>query len=1445
MREKSRKKKGRTWAEAAKTALEKYPNTPMSHKEILHVIQKEGLKEISGTSPLACLNAMLHINSRGDEGIFYKVPGRMGVYALKKDGADGVTELSEGSEESSDSQSDSQSTENSSSNSIKEVKRCRWTRKVSSRLSSQPSSPQSGCPSPSIPASKVISSSQQHSKKAVKQALKQQQQQKKQQQQQHRRAGMPVSTNQHIILKTVKAATDQAASKTGQLKRAKCAEIDVETPDSILVNTNLRALINKHTFSVLPVDYQQQLLLLLPEVDRQVGGDGYLKLNSSALNNEFFTSAAQGWKQRLAEGEFTPEMQQRIRQETEKEKKVEPWKEHFFENYYGQNSGLTVEDSKQLTAADSNTEEFNRTLVEHHSPQASVLSTKETYSPQVSVPNAEETYSPQVSVPNAEETYSPQVSVLSAEDTFLSTISSTDSTEPNSDECCKEKTEEIVQKSSVETAEEQGAETLNEQTDSLRPSVICISETAVSEVVDLPEEKVEALKPEEYGSSSSELCKELKTSTEVTEVNKELDSSFSSVEDFLSESPGKTENAESEVPAKAEDKYADLHDVEKGTVAPDQIGVITEGLKRKSSSQEESLPSPEKRPRVPEEQQKQLFQTPSASFLPIKEQTTEQKVPPLKIPVSRISSTSTSPCQVSTWPPFPAPVTSPGRTGARTLADIKAKAQLAKAQRAAAAAAAAAASAGRTIPGPGPGGGAGIPGEERTSPASSDYETGWRGSVLELPGTGSRGSAGGAIPFHTEAPPRTATQSKTQMSSDSSPGTQLLQTSVLQFRASAPEGFATSVRQAEEPTLTVTASDVTTTVKLATMGVMDQNASQSNFVASQYVTDHISLKQENLTRTAACLITSTTESSGTSRNDKFVFVTDASNRDAIRNLSTATPKAAVALPALGASSVIVTSVSVMPVTSQANVTVISSLQAPACSTLPVVSSLNTQGVPSSGSRPTVRTSASIPANNPLVTQLLQGKEIPLEHILPKPFTKLEMQSTPLSSSEKEKMPITATLLMPVTVENSTRGLPRERQPDPFLLPFYKPLSQNGEQLLHQRSAPLVMRGQGRTTIQQSQSKQEIAGKLTDDQILHTFFRKVQDRYPLPSLQPTVHGLNSIALQYEDTSASPRFILGFMGRRASVKPAVSGHYLLNISTYGRGSESFRRTRLMSTEMLGGVSEPADVPKTEHREYEVDTDGSNCSVSDAEDAETMSEHGPVVMTTEEKTCEDSDKEGPEFHTRDSALEQTIKNELRLNSTTLTQETVEKKVISGDSQYDSTALAKDLIHLAQASMSNVLSGHMMHGDSELYRTIMPPTDAHQHCQMMSQQQQQHRLYGNPNQLTGPVYGGTFNVSTSPAMNHMSSSSKLGYGQVSSNAGNVMFSVTVTAIPANPTVNPNHDQSISVQAFTEDGSMGDPPSKCCCRLKAMIMCRGCGAFCHDDCIGPSKLCVSCLVVR
>lgn len=34
-----------------------------------------------------------------------------------------------------------------------------------------------------------------------------------------------------------------------------------------------------------------------------------------------------------------------------------------------------------------------------------------------------------------------------------------------------------------------------------------------------------------------------------------------------------------------------------------------------------------------------------------------------------------------------------------------------------------------------------------------------------------------------------------------------------------------------------------------------------------------------------------------------------------------------------------------------------------------------------------------------------------------------------------------------------------------------------------------------------------------------------------------------------------------------------------------------------------------------------------------------------------------------------------------------------------------------------------------------------------------------------------------------------------------------------------------------------------CPCNMKAMIICMKCGAFCHHDCIGPTRLCVACLI--
>lgn len=110
----------------------------------------------------------------------------------------------------------------------------------------------------------------------------------------------------------------------------KAGLIDLESPASILTSTSLRMLLNRHTFQGLPSLYQRKLAQLLPLVDRQ---DAAI----SGLNNEFFARACLEWRKRLAEGEFTPENQQRIKTEAEKDKnKLDPWKLKHFEPIWGE-----------------------------------------------------------------------------------------------------------------------------------------------------------------------------------------------------------------------------------------------------------------------------------------------------------------------------------------------------------------------------------------------------------------------------------------------------------------------------------------------------------------------------------------------------------------------------------------------------------------------------------------------------------------------------------------------------------------------------------------------------------------------------------------------------------------------------------------------------------------------------------------------------------------------------------------------------------------------------------------------------------------------------------------------------------------------------------------------------------------------------------------------------
>ncbi|KAI7804832.1 putative Polycomb group protein ASXL2 [Triplophysa rosa] len=1140
---------------------------------------------------------MLHTNSRGEEGIFYKVPGRMGVYTLKKDTADVMKELSEEtSEDSSDNMSDTRCTENTTSNSI-DGRRGRWKRRVPTKLQSQPSSPQSRCASPSVSNSKLMSPSQKHSKKALKQALKQQQQRN-----QRRQCGIPTTSSSRLLLKTVKDMShDTSASKapwelkqtercpaspqnstssssssvkadvchtTGarkvsqrssrlsarQLRRTKC-EIDVETPDSILVNTNLRALINKHTFSLLPTECQQKLLKMLPEVDQQASMDGVLKVTSSTLNNEFFTSAAQSWKERLAEGEFTPELRLRMRQEIEKEKKVEAWKEHFFESYYGEHSGLTIEESTQMIEADDVPEPAKST-VPSEKPQ--IVKESQKKSPVVEVSHME----------LRSRDVKPAVTHSSHEEQVKHSAPEQVQSPPDE----KETTGELTAKSPVQKTEETTAPGETTQENEIR------CKTPASPL----EAAVTCLKEMETPTTKEEIT--------VAEVGQTV---------MERNKPG------SPIPA-----------------------VTSEHLKRKLSSEQETELGIEKKPRV----------TPIETSPPATaKETVEQRVPPLKIPVSRILS---APASIEQTPPrTPIPLTPPsvrpGRTGARTLADIKAKAQLARAQRAAATAASSSSSRGT-----GSSGGTSTPSPARSlseefSPASSRSQ-----SVSPT-----KQSSGSPVPEAlSQIPPSSGSSGHTDL------------------------GFTQGLCANQTRSLMESQT---------TPGTLNPMLKEQYNVLSGGGTVAPSNQPENLTATSA-----------------------------------------------------------------------------------IAQNQRAQQTPLSGLSKT-KFSSTIPANNPLVTQLLQGKEVPIEKILPKPLSKNEVQSVAISARDKGNI-------------STTAGLKKENQED---------ISRFGHQV---SSGSSTMQGRSAVSVDKL---------VTQDQILYPLRSKCEQKNTTSSSQ--LSQFRSFQLgHHESNQEQVSTHAGIFGRKRKSKPAMTGHYLLNVSTYGR--ESSKRPHPANNTTLANL-------KKEKKEAEESVKEKNESIGSSSGEQRNS---PRVKVEPQGyfSMDQGVAPPPSSNVKSESSTSCLSNKDDSTSTR-TKETCSRK------QFD------------------ICSG--IQGNTEPYQLA----DSHQ-------------THNGQELAIGPQYGGTISMTVPHTLNITdtpTSSTVSCSGDGDPAGGSMMsFSVTVTAIPAGHLLDQSTQGETSPQqAFIETSGMEDVKSKCYCRLKAMIMCKGCGAFCHDDCIGPSKLCVSCLVVR
>lgn len=470
----------------------------------------------------------------------------------------------------------------------------------------------------------------------------------------------------------------------------------------------------------------------------------------------------------------------------------------------------------------------------------------------------------------------------------------------------------------------------------------------------------------------------------------------------------------------------------------------------------------------------------------------------------------------------------------------------------------------------------------------------------------------------------------------------------------------------------------------------------------------------------------------------------------------------------------------------------------------------------------------------------------MEQILPKPLTKVEMKTVPLTTKEEKGM---GALPGAITAEYSTREEGSERQSHPASQQLGKTLQ---SKQLPQVPRPLQVFSAKdlRDSSLDAHKYQEGLSKATQDQILQTLIQRVR-RQNVPSLMPpSQFSFAHSGFQSEDISTSQRFMLGFAGRRTS-KPAMAGHYLLNISTYGRGSESFRRTQSVNPEDRFCLNSPTEASKMGYTDCKNATrDSSSSKEEDTDEESAGDEQESTVVKEEPQASQSSGKcdanSGPysrePLSTSDCLTNKGVKAETPVNEQTTVSK--ESYLFSRGQMFDEKALARDCIQAAQKQMTHAVRGKTMQSSPELFVSALPlPADSPTRQPLLLPPLQTPKLYGSPTQI-GASYRGMINVSTSSDMDHNSA----GPGsQVSSNVGDVMsFSVTVTTIPASQALNPSsHGQTIPVQAFPEENSIEDTPSKCYCRLKAMIMCKGCGAFCHDDCIGPSKLCVSCLVVR
>uniref|UniRef100_A0A6G1SJI6 Polycomb protein Asx n=1 Tax=Aceria tosichella TaxID=561515 RepID=A0A6G1SJI6_9ACAR len=113
-------------------------------------------------------------------------------------------------------------------------------------------------------------------------------------------------------------------------------KINLQTADSVLAATNLRAILTLEILNSLPVDCQSHLIRLLPDFDQIHREDGSLQARPSALTNEHFSRFCTHYVEKLSDNKLSERAIEKAKSDASKGMaKLDPWKLKNYEPIWG------------------------------------------------------------------------------------------------------------------------------------------------------------------------------------------------------------------------------------------------------------------------------------------------------------------------------------------------------------------------------------------------------------------------------------------------------------------------------------------------------------------------------------------------------------------------------------------------------------------------------------------------------------------------------------------------------------------------------------------------------------------------------------------------------------------------------------------------------------------------------------------------------------------------------------------------------------------------------------------------------------------------------------------------------------------------------------------------------------------------------------------------------